>query len=248
MKVTMKIIRKKIKFLLFRIIGKFNYLKKTARIKRTVRIKSKWYGNNYGGFYAFQMLINENSIVYSFGIGEDISFDEEIIYRHNCKVYGFDPTPKSINWVKSQPTPKNFKFYEYGIGVKDEVVEFYLPQNPNHVSGSIIKHNNINKDEKIKVELKSLKTILQMLNHKHIDVLKMDIEGAEYSVLESILLDKIPIAQILVEFHERFIENGKDKTISLIKMMRQNDYEIFGVSETFEEISFINKNVLQQKI
>ena len=85
-------------------------------LKKGIRCDYKWYGNEYGGFYVCPVFINENSIVYSFGIGEDISFDKALIDIHGCHVFGFDPTPKSIDWIKSQKLPENFNFYEYGLG------------------------------------------------------------------------------------------------------------------------------------
>ena len=44
--------------------------------------------------------LNSKSVVYSIGIGTDASFDLELINTFNCEIYGFDPTPKSIRWVK----------------------------------------------------------------------------------------------------------------------------------------------------
>ena len=38
----------------------------------------------------------------------------------------------------------------------------------------------------------------------HIDVIRMDIEGAEYEVLENILNNRISVDQILSEFHDRY--------------------------------------------
>ena len=45
----------------------------------------EWYGNGYGGFYVDPSLVPENAIVYSFGIGEDISFDKA---REQATAYG----------------------------------------------------------------------------------------------------------------------------------------------------------------
>ncbi|GIS18490.1 MAG: hypothetical protein CM15mP120_04060 [Pseudomonadota bacterium] len=39
------------------------------------------------------------------------------------------------------------------------------------------------------------------LGHDHLDVLKMDIEGAEYAVLDDMLQSNILPDQLLVEFH-----------------------------------------------
>jgi hypothetical protein len=66
-------------------------------LKKEVQFSTKWNGNTYGGFYVHPDALSKNSIVYSFGIGEDISFDKAIIENHKCHVFAFDPTPKSIN-------------------------------------------------------------------------------------------------------------------------------------------------------
>ena len=52
--------------------------------------------NQLWGFYLNPEFINEKSIIYSFGIGEDISFDLSLIKEFDCNVFGFDFTPKSI--------------------------------------------------------------------------------------------------------------------------------------------------------
>jgi len=60
-----------------------------------------------------------------------------------CSLALADPTLKSIAWVQNQDLPKNFNFCDYGISEKNSLVKFYLPQNMNHVSGSIIDNNHL---------------------------------------------------------------------------------------------------------
>jgi FkbM family methyltransferase len=217
-----------------------------SQFKVSVKCNHTWYGNRYGGFYICPELLTGNSIVYSFGIGEDISFDMQVIESHNCQVFGFDPTPKSINWVKQQQNiPSKFKFFEYGIANRTGMVDFYLPINSKHVSGSFVKQNNVNDKEKIWVEMRSYNDIIKILGHSQIDVLKMDIEGAEYTVLDSILESSVPINQILIEFHDRLFVKGENKTIEAINKLKDHGYEIFGVSDSFEEVSFIKKSILK---
>jgi FkbM family methyltransferase len=229
-------VKLKIRQLILTISGKVKHFKKG------IKLKSEWYGNDYGGFYVYPQLLNENSIVYSFGIGEDISFDTAIIQNHHCKVFGFDPTPKSINWINKQDLPQNFTFFDWGISDKSGLVDFYLPKNPEHVSGSVLIQDNININEKITVKMKSINDVMNKLGHQHIDVLKMDIEGAEYQVIESVLNSSVSVDQILIEFHDRFIENEKSKSRQAIEKLNKNGYEIFAISETFEEVSFIRKD------
>ena len=87
----------------------------------------------------------------------------------------------------------------------------------------------------------NLKNVIQ--NASNI-FLKMDIEGSEYDVIEDIINSNISITQILVEFHDRLFENGYQKSIKIINALKLKGYEIFAVSESFEEVSFINKNFL----
>lgn len=237
---------KKYKKIFLRKKGKYNLQKSGSvnHLKKGIKCKYKWYGNFYGGFYACPTLLNKNSIIYSFGIGEDISFSRSIIKQFQCTIFGFDPTPKSINWIKNQDLPNGFNFYNFGIGNTTEIIKFFLPKNKVHVSGSLIKHTNVDTDDFIKVQIKSLKDISKELNHTKIDILKMDIEGSEYDVVNNILNSDILIDQFLIEFHDRFYKNGKEKTISIIDTFKEKGYEIFAISDTFDEVSFIRTKAL----
>jgi len=209
-------------------------------LKRAFSFKAEWYGSSYGGFYVLPSLLNKNSIVYSLGIGKDISFDLKIIKKFNCEVHGFDPTPKSINWIKEQKLPKEFNFHDYGISTKTGLIEFYLPANPKHTSGSLLSIGTVKKENKLIVNMKSLEQIAYELGHKHIDVLKMDIEGAEYEVIESLLNSSITIDQLLIEFHDRLFDDSEPKSKISVEILKKNGYEIFASSASYEEISFVH--------
>ena len=61
------------------------------------------FGTDYGGYLLPENIkLDSNSIVYSIGIGEDISFDATLSAKYNCKVYMFDPTPRSIERRKNK--------------------------------------------------------------------------------------------------------------------------------------------------
>ncbi len=84
--------------------------------KPTLSISQKWIGNQYGGlFYAHADALHAQSIVYSIGIGEDISFDQELIKTIGCPFSVYDPTPKSIAWVSKNVNDQQFKFLILGL-------------------------------------------------------------------------------------------------------------------------------------
>lgn len=225
------------KFILFS-SGAYRHLRVGIKVNKT------WYGNNYGGFYVCPDFLDENAIVYSFGIGEDVSFDQCLIEKHQCKIFGFDPTPKSIEWIRSHDIALsgNFKFFAYGVSIRSGIVDFFLPKNRNHVSGSSIHQNNVDDNQRIEVEMKTVSDIARTLGHKKIDVVKMDIEGAEYEVIDGLLDSGIPIRQLAIEFHDRFFPDGRLRTIKAIERLKRSGFELFGVSDSLEELSFINKN------
>lgn len=160
--------------------------------------KLKFLGTDYGGWGVDLTSLDKESIVYSFGVGTDISFDLKIIETIGCKVYGFDPTPRCIEWIETQKLPENFEFIKLGLSDFDGFSFFDLPPKDTWVSFSETK---IPKNNSVKCEVKTLKSIMKILNHNHIDVLKIDIEGSEYHVLPNILQNQIFPKQILVEFH-----------------------------------------------
>ena len=183
------------------------------------KISKQWFGNQYGGFYLAQNSIDKSSIFYSIGIGEDISFDEGIMDRYGCKVFAFDPTPKSVVWVKENVTTQNFVFSPIGVAKEKDSRKFYLPTNNNHVSGSIHDIKTINNSNSIDLKFDSLSNIMKDNNHSKLDLLKMDIEGAEYEVIDHIQKNNIDIKQILVEFHPHFEKDGKKKTKKAIEKL-----------------------------
>lgn len=210
-------------------------------IRVQVRVKKSWYGNHYGGFFIYPDGLNQESIIYSFGIGEDISFDLDVINNHKCNVFAYDPTPKSINWLSTQNLPDNFHFQPYGISNKNTESVFYLPKNKAHVSGSLSLTEITDEKDKITVPVFRLKTLMEKNLHDHITLLKMDIEGAEYDVIEDVMSSGINIQQIMLEFHHRFMKNGVSKTRKTLKLLNDNGFKVFGVSSLNSEISLIRE-------
>jgi len=212
-------------------------------IGKQASVKTKWFGNRFAGFYVATEQLNSSSIVYSFGVGEDISFDQELIAASGCTVFGFDPTPKSIDFIKSKGSIPNYSFTPIGLYKHDGSISFYLPANPNHVSCTVINRSE-NEEALVKVDVpvKKFSSIVAELGHKKIDVLKMDIEGSEYEVLDDVLSTPVVIPQILIEFHHRFAEVGKEKTIEAIAKLKRAGYKVAKVSDTNEEVTFVKMN------
>jgi FkbM family methyltransferase len=186
--------------------------------------------------------VSDESIVYSFGIGHDISFDLELIEKFGLNVFAFDPTPRSIAWLESQTLPSSYRYYPFGLSDYDGTLEFFPAQNEQAVSYTELKLNSgQNLQQPIALRVCRLLTICNMLGHDKIEILKMDIEGSEYRAIPDVLQSGIHISQILIEFHHRFKEVGIAKTLEVIEILNGYGYKIFDVSPDGCEYAFIKE-------
>ena len=93
--------------------------------------------------------------------------------------------------------------------------------------------------------MKTFDDITRELNHTHIDVLKMDIEGSEYDVIDTILASPVTIDQILVEFHDRDFEHAEPRSGEAIRKLSEKGYLVYGCSSSYEELSLIHKSKIK---
>ncbi len=196
-----------------------------------------------GGWCFTAQGLDQDSIVYSLGVGDDIAFDLSIIEGFGAEVHAFDPTPSSIEMLSSADLPTRFHFHPWAITAEDGALKFY-PRVKKDGSQSTVMFTMIAEDASsenaIEVPAYCLSSVASRLGHSRIDLLKMDIEGAEYEVLEGLLASPIKLGQLLVEFHHRFPAIGLEKTADMIKLLRKAGYKIFPVSVTGREVSFLH--------
>lgn len=179
-------------------------------------------------------VLNSGSIVYSAGVGKDITFEHSLVQKFGCSVILFDPSPTGL---ATMALPENqipqFKFDPVGLAGSCKVLKLSPPKWPEE--GSWFKHDG--SGETIEVPCEDLATLMQKHGHKHIDLLKIDIEGAEYEVLEDLLKKRLPVKQVLVEFHHGVLPGYKrSATIRTMLKMVASGYKLldqYGTNHTF---------------
>lgn len=138
--------------------------------------------------------LSGSSVVYSFGIGDNISFDMDMAGMFGCSVYMFDPSPSVV---------ANFNRFQSGQSCGKGNISF-LPLGLGPVSRDESRQWDLVIEGK-RCEVRSLAEIAKSLNHTHVDILKMDIEGGEMAALQQMLasgiLPSLQVRQLLVEFH-----------------------------------------------
>jgi FkbM family methyltransferase len=191
-------------------------------------------GSGYGGWSIVPGLVRASSVVYCFGVGEDISFDSALIERFGVHVHGFDPTPRAIRWAQSK-APEGFSMHPVGLADFDGEAAFQPPSRAGDVSHSMVAFGS---GDAPRFTVRRLETIMWDLGHQHVDLLKMDIEGAEYAVIEDLGRGSVRPTQLLIEFHHRFPQIGVRRTQEAVADLKSMGYALVAVSESKEELSF----------
>jgi len=186
--------------------------------------------------------LDQDSVVYSLGVGDSIDFDLDIIRRFGLTVHAFDPTPYAGDWVRQQALPGTFVFHPWAAASEDGSLRLYRRVNARGRSSAVMwtaDQDAGDPDDYIDSPAYTLQSMMEKLGHESVDLVKMDVEGAEFDILDGLAGMRVLPRQLLVEFHHRFPGIGKQRTADSIAKLREQGYQIFAISETGREVGFL---------
>jgi FkbM family methyltransferase len=156
------------------------------------------------------------------GAGEDVSFEQALFKQYRASVFLIDPTPRAIDYVKriqaSDPLYQSPQFQLLPVGVwsENKTMKFYTPQDPAHVSHSIL--NMQHTETYFEAECVTPSTLLQRTSSEAMDLLKLNVEGAEYAIIDALFQDRIYPKVICITFDELHtgIDSGANKRLRML--------------------------------
>jgi FkbM family methyltransferase len=166
------------KLLLKRLAGREPWLGRD--IRPTLRCYSDW--------ALSAERLERGTVLYALGVGTDLNLELDLAREFGLEVHAFDPSPESVRWASAQHLPPNVQFHAWAVSEHDGRLQLRAREtesksNTGHVQrGGSDAHGAV-----VEVESLCLETIARRLGHTHVTVVKMDIEGAEYGVLRSLL-------------------------------------------------------------
>ena len=206
-----------------------------------------------GNYIIHKIPKRSKPIIYSFGIGTDISFDLEASKKFKVPIFMYDPTPKVSEYMRKFRNKKDFIFTNEGIFSEEKTMKFYLSNIKNKVNSSIYPIHGKRGPYKY-VKCRTLSDFMKINNHHRIDILKMDIEGAAVDVMEDMLKNTtIRPKQIVTEIEVINIENPltyMPRVIDLMQRMKTNNYEIYNQKLTRKvsiELIFVQSDLINKK-
>jgi FkbM family methyltransferase len=194
----------------------------------------KWFMDKGDQTHRLNYPLSEKSIVIDLGAYEG-KWSEKIIEKYKCQVYAYEPVRTFYLQTKAQLAKHSSAYvFNCGLGVISESLNICLS-----ADGSSI-YNEVG--EKELITLKEIGAELKGLKIDMVDLIKMNIEGAEYSLLEHILTKNLhtKLRNIQVQFHilDEFSERKRESIRTALSKTHYLTYDYPFVWENWRLKNF----------
>ena len=153
--------------------------------------------------------LSPDSAVVDCGTGPDADFSQAILARFGSRCHGVEPTRKHHRALDGvvEASGGRFTYIPRALALQGPRLTFH--ESDMNVSGSILEdHVNVRRDRTITydVETVTIDGLFELFSLARIDLLKLDVEGAEYALLDVVAPDTLMrIGQLIVEFHDHCV-------------------------------------------
>lgn len=180
--------------------------------------------------------LDADSVVLDCGLGNDADFSIGAIRRFGCKCYGFDPTAKHRDGLRNMAEAWMglFAFFPLAIAGTRGIQLFY--ESREEISGSLFsEHGNIRQRDSLayEVECVTLLDVCKTVGVQQFDLVKLDIEGGEYEVLDGLSDEFLrSMKQLIVEFHHGLVDGWeRGDTLRRVARLQGLGFEVFTVDD-----------------
>ena len=207
-------------------------LKKYARLREARRKGLVYVEPNF----VYRPDLSAASVVIDGGCSYQADFSVYLMRRHGVRAFGVDPTRKHGQALRELETqhPGRFVYVPCAIAAADGDLTFTESQT--NESGSLLQdHVNVMQDKTTSYHVKAL-TLGSLLEHvgvDAVDILKLDLEGAEYELLDGTTAEQLkPFKQVFVEFHHHAVSRfGKADTQRIVRRLSNFGLNAFSLDD-----------------
>lgn len=209
------------------------------------------FGSKYGRWAIRTTGLSAHTTLLCFGLGEDITFEQALIGHCGCRVVGFDPTPRSVAHLAAQQLPAQLSTHALALADHEGCLQLQLPpaDAADQVSASAVAGYDGQGDTQapgtahpwVEVPCTTLEGALRIAGLPSADIVKMDVEGMEYRVIDQALASGWlqTVSQLLVEFHHFLPGLQARQTRRAIADLQAAGFRIAWVGRTNHEYLFV---------
>lgn len=183
-------------------------------------------------------LLDDNSIVIDLGANEG-EFTGKIYNMFSCIIYAVEPVPELFEKIIDNRKVKKFN---YCISGRPGEIELVIPSNR---CASIYQMDGDVKSRIIHSKSLTLARFLEDQRIPVVDLLKMDIEGAELDLFASLdPKNLLKIKQVTVEFHDFLWPETLNKVEAIKNKLISKGYYCIPFSLTNGDVLFVRQDLI----
>ena len=194
----------------------------------------RWFSNDGDRTHRLNYPLNENSLVFDLG-GYHGQWTDNIYNKFRCNVYTFEPIPKLANDIENRYVDNlKVKVYKFGLSNESKKLNINLAGDSSSFNTKI--------SNPVECEVKSINNFIDENKIEEIDLMKINIEGDEYPVLNSLIdsgnIKKIKNVQ--VQFHD-FVTNARELRNAIQENLRKTHKQTYNYEFVWENWERIEK-------
>lgn len=153
----------------------------------------------------------------------------------NSRIIAFEANPLTYKMLEKNIKINNIngiEIHNKALFDKNEKLDFFIDNNYGTLRGTIA--GDISRNIKFKIQSQRLSEFLE--NYKEVDLVKMDIEGAEINVINDIYETKTinKVKEYIIEYHHNTRQNTSDLS-SFLKKFETNGFK-YNVKAGYNDV------------
>ena len=147
--------------------------------------------------------LEPDSIVFDVG-GYEGNWASDIFAMYRCQVYVFEPVPVFHDFIAHRfRHNREIRLFPFGLAADDQTTAITIADDASSTFSPGTRKRRI-KGAQVSIQLKAFSDFLKESKIDHLDLLKINIEGGEYDLLDHILAEGLQhfMRNIQVQFHD----------------------------------------------
>lgn len=180
---------------------------------------ARWYNDSGDNTHSIEYNLTPDSTVVEVG-GFVGAWAKRMFYKYACNMYIIEPLPIFYGELQNRlGRHKKVRLSNVGVGLEDKKDIMYL--------GNDGSSFNVKTEQPVEVELRTISRILDEWGLAEVDLLQMNIEGAEYEIIEDMIQTGVidRIKNIQVQFHLG-IEDDVEKHYHISKGLEARGFKV----------------------
>jgi FkbM family methyltransferase len=196
-------------------------------------------GTEYGSYVVPVEQIEHGWVCYCIGTGADISFELSLIKMRNVRVRSFEAVEKLADYSRVLGAGEPRLTVEHAaLALEDGPLRVQVSDVP--VSQSVSAAELYSGDNYVEVPGRTLRSLMTEHGDSAVDLLKMDIEGLEYTLLPALDLSSLGVKVFCAQFHHTATVRQAKR---LVAELKAQGYHLVACHPTVK-LTFVNFGLL----